>query len=303
MKAVLLALAAAYDDTWQPWVVENGSILTLVVLKCLATEAWPTWWAFGMSNVLIVEGIVVVQTVLNYTLYRHVAPMHETSHRWQDMLRNVLTATLPVHVLSTLAVRAVWDAEHAAAYRFANDLARFDVAAFACKLVLFRLLSDVVFYATHRWQHSNPRIYKALHAKHHRHYTTSLRTNFQFTATDLFLEGSLPSLVATLVLAPLCTLTVFETNLCLACMQWYQIGSHNSKDVECVTAVPLLSPLYNHSWLVRLRPPALREHRHIRFHAAHHRYVTCHYGISPWLDALIGTLPNASGRLRQQQTS
>ena len=303
MLALVAALAAVHDGTWQPWVVENVCILALVVLKCFATESCPTWWMFGLSNILIVEGSILVQTVLNHTVYRHVPPMHATSHRWQDMMRNVLTATLPVHALSTLAVRAMWDAEMATAYRFEDDLVHFDVTGFACKLVLFRLLSDVVFYATHRWQHSNPRIYKALHAKHHRHYTTSLRTNFQFTAVDLFLEGSLPSLVATLLLEPLCSLTVFEANLCLACMQWYQIGSHNSKDVGCVTAVPPLSPLYNHSWL--WRPEALREHRHIRFHAAHHRFVTCHYGISPWLDVLLGTLPNASASTlsRQQQTA
>jgi len=240
-----------------------------------------------MSNMLIVEGAIVAQTVLNYTVYRHVPPMHATSHRWQDMLRNVLWSTLPVHALSTLTVALMWDAEEAAAYRVADDVAGFDAAIFACKLVLFRLLSDVVFYTTHRWQHSHPRIYKALHSKHHQHYTTSLRTNFQFTAVDLFLEGSLPSLVATIVLLATFPLTGLEANLCLAYMQWYQIGSHNSKDVACVTAVPPLAPLYNHPWC--WRPEALRGHRHIRFHAAHHRRVKGNYGISPWLDVCLGT--------------
>lgn len=294
MLLLVVALAALHDRTWGAWAIENGSIAALVLAKCAVQQLWPTAWGFGASNVLIVEGVILAQTLLNHTVYRHQPPMHDTTaHGGWEMARNVLTSTIPVHVVTTLAVHALvpWDAEGAASYRLWDDVTHhFAFSAFAAKLVAFRLLSDVVFYATHRWQHSHPRVYKALHAKHHRHHTTSLRTNFQFTAVDLFLEGSLPSFVAAVLLAPVCTLTPLEGNLCLACMQWYQIGSHNSKDVPWVTAVPPLAPLYNHTWLTRWRPTAaLRAHRHVRFHAAHHRHVKGNYGISPWLDVLLGT--------------
>ena len=57
------------------------------------------------------------------------------------------------------------------------------------------------------------------------------------------------------------------------------------------TAAPLISPIYNHplakAWA---RPAALRDHRHVRFHAAHHKKVKGNYGISPWIDYLLGTM-------------
>ena len=287
---IVTAAAAVHGGTLVAWIVENGSIALLAVLKCAVMEASPTWWGFGLSNVIIVEGAILAQSLINRTVYRSTPPMHETAHGVSDMWRNIVQSTLPVHVASTLAVACT---SMPADYRLADDVATFDGASYIAMLVVFRLVSDVVFYVAHRWQHTHSRVYLALHARHHRHRLTSLRTNFQFTAIDLFLEGSLPYIVATAVVATVwqpSEVTPLKATLCLACMQWYQIGSHNAKDVPCVTALPPLAPLYNHRWAKAWRPTAtLRNHRHIPFHATHHRKVLGNYGISPWMDVLCGT--------------
>ena len=161
---------------------------------------------------------------------------------------------------------------------------------FCAGLLLFRLASDVAFYTTHRLQHAFPRVYSWTHARHHQHRAPSLLTNFRFTWLDLWLEGSLPSLVAAQVFLALgLPQRMGELHYYMACVQWYQIGSHNAKDLPCITALPLVAPLYNHTLLKGLRPDGLRDHRHVRFHAAHHRAVKGNYGISPWMDWLLGT--------------
>lgn len=295
--------AGLYDGTLGAWALENGAVLALACVKCTFV-AW--YWVrapavvFGLSNAIPVEGAIAVQALLNATLYRHVPVFHDRpcDHSLSSMLTGVLHSTVPVHactIVLLLAMCAIhgqceMDEDGARAYDVRDDVAALSLLALSLKCVAFRLVSDVVFYATHRAQHAWPRAYSWLHARHHRHRRTSLRTNFQFTPLDLLLEGSLPSLVAGTVLYALCDATPLEASMLIGYVQWYQIGSHAAKDVDSVTAVPPLAPLYNWSVLKRFRPAALRTHRHIRFHAAHHRAVNGNYGISPWLDWLCGTM-------------
>lgn len=298
MLVTLAALVALWEGTLTPWVVENGAVLALSYAKCWASSALaPCGFvvATTLPNMLIVEGVVAVQAILNATLYASTPTFHAVApqHTLSDMVRNVGRSTIPVHTLTTCVLLALCHCMGACDTfpNVADDLRRLQFTQLALKFLAFRIISDVVFYTTHRWQHVNPRVYSRLHARHHKHRVTSLRTNFQFTIVDLFLEGSLPSIVATLVLA-LCArvpFTPLEHTLCLGYVQWYQIGSHSAKDVPSITAVPPIAPLYNCTLARRMRPVALREHQHVRFHAAHHRVVRGNYGISPWLDHILGT--------------
>lgn len=298
--ALLVLGVGAWDGALGPWALENACVASLALAKCWVVaryaRAAPSMLVFGASNVLLVEGSLAVQALLNATVYRRTPVFHDRppDHAFGEVLKNALRATLPVHALTTLALSAlcVQDALECALpqeYSVADDFAALTFAGVACKFVVFRLVSDAVFYATHRAQHHFPSLYSSLHAHHHRHRRTSLRTNFQFTALDLLLEGSLPSLVAGLVLLPCTSVSPLEMTLFLGYVQWYQIGSHSAKDVDSITAVPPLAPLLNASFARALRPAQLRAHRHVRFHAAHHRKVAGNYGISPWLDVLLGT--------------
>jgi sterol desaturase/sphingolipid hydroxylase (fatty acid hydroxylase superfamily) len=289
LLAVLAALALSDRATRTAWVVENTALWSLALAKCCVQSLLPTVYGFGLSNVLLVEGVVVLQLLLNRTLYRAVPVLHakDPGHEWDG--RNLLRSTLPVHVFSELLVGSLCRHAVRCDFRVSYHLPSFD--EFCTRLVCFRLLCDVVFYSTHRLQHAIPTFYRWSHARHHRHRLTSLLTNFQFTALDLFLEGSLPGVVATTLLARVWGQSTLELAYCLVAIQWHQIGSHNSKDLDCITAAPPLAPLYNHPWVkAATRPAALQEHRHVPFHAAHHQRVRCNYGITCWLDFLLGTM-------------
>merc|ERR1712178_525371 len=64
--------------------------------------------------------------------------------------------------------------------------------------------------------------------------------------------------------------------------QWYEIGSHSGKAVPTVTLFPPLSPFYK--WIL-----GDVDKRNIEFHDQHHAQRNCNYGISQWLDHLLGT--------------
>ena len=294
-----VATIAVVDGTAVPWVLENACVLALACVKCWLLQRFEhlaPLLVFGASNLVLVEGTIAIQALLNAMWYRSVPVFHARApgHSLQDMVANVMRSTVPVHVLTTVAVAllcAVVGEECTLPhdYSLADDLASLSFGAVCAKFAAFRLVSDVAFYATHRAQH-HPRLYAWTHSRHHQHRRTSLRTNFQFTSVDLMLEGSVPSLVAGVALSPCTTFSPLELGLFMGYVQWYQIGSHSAKDVNSVTALPPLAPLVNWSRLRPLRPAALRHHRHIRFHAAHHRAVTGNYGISPWMDVLLGTV-------------
>ena len=288
---------ALRSGSFGAWVVENGSLLMLAYAKlwvhaACAARGWPAM-GFHVSNAVLVEGAVLVQAVLNATLYRatpiiHAAPPH---HTLRAACWGALQSTLPVHLVTAVMTTAACTALDCETELVVWSAPRF--AHVAMLSTAFRVLSDVVFYATHRAQHTWPRLYVRTHARHHQHRSTSLLTNFQFTAADLWLEGSLPTLVAMLVIVAVAGVDAFalsEYVYCMAAVQWYQIGSHNAKSLPSITAVPPLAPLYNSAWVKAWRPHSLRDHEHVRFHAAHHsQQGRGNYGISPWVDVLCGT--------------
>merc|ERR1712031_137814 len=69
---------------------------------------------------------------------------------------------------------------------------QFSLSGFLKHFGLFRIMVDIAFYIGHRALHVNPWLYKNVHRRHHEHFTTTLRTNYHFTAVDLFIESALP---------------------------------------------------------------------------------------------------------------
>lgn len=65
-------------------------------------------------------------------------------------------------------------------------------------------------------------------------------------------------------------------------MNWYEIGSHSGKPVPTVTYFPPLAPLYN-TLLGDV------DKRNVEFHERHHNRLDQNYGITQWLDWLLGT--------------
>jgi sterol desaturase/sphingolipid hydroxylase (fatty acid hydroxylase superfamily) len=73
-----------------------------------------------------------------------------------------------------------------------------------------------------------------------------------------------------------------EVALYATYINWYEIGSHSGKPVPTVTYFPPLSPLYR----------ALLgdvDAQNVEFHERHHNKLNQNYGITQWLDKLLGT--------------
>ena len=99
----------------------------------------------------------------------------------------------------------------------------FTVGGFLRNFAIFRVVVDIVFYCGHRAMHVYPWLYRNVHKRHHEHYTTNLRTNYHFTAPDLFVESALPIFAGIGVLRGVLgiALSRFEIHLMMTCVgQW-----------------------------------------------------------------------------------
>ena len=129
-------------------------------------------------------------------------------------------------------------------------------------------------HTTHRLQHAFPRVYSWTHA-HHQHRAPSLTNSSSRGSTVA--RGLLPS--------PSRRRSSWRglphhgrAHYYMACVQWYQIGSHNAR-TSCASRRCRRGAAVQPHAAQGLRPDGLRDHRHVRFHAAHHRAVKGNYGI------------------------
>ncbi len=75
---------------------------------------------------------------------------------------------------------------------------------------------------------------------------------------------------------------VLDDFLLAAYMNWYAIGSHSGKPVPTVSYFPPLRPLYQ--WVL-----GDVDARNVEFHERHHNKIHQNYGITQWIDMLVGT--------------
>jgi len=147
-----------------------------------------------------------------------------------------------------------------------------------------------MFYLFHRCMHISKLLYVSVHLEHHRHKRPTLLTNYKFTVADLFIEAMLTTFVADAVVRLVWPQRTYLNALLYGTyVQWYQIASHANKRLPPVTAFPPLAPLYNCYVAKRMRPDGLRHHDAVTFHALHHSHPTGNFGITPWVDHLLGT--------------
>jgi len=159
----------------------------------------------------------------------------------------------------------------------------FTVGGFLRNFAVFRVVVDVAFYCGHRALHEHPLLYKHIHKRHHEHFTTNLRTNYHFTAPDLFIESAVPVFAGLAVLRKLLgvALSRFEIHLMLTYVAWHESGTHLGKPLPVISMYPPLSILYT--------PFTDVEATAIEFHEVHHNRRSCNYGITQWIDYLMGS--------------
>jgi sterol desaturase/sphingolipid hydroxylase (fatty acid hydroxylase superfamily) len=130
--------------------------------------------------------------------------------------------------------------------------------------------------------HVNPWLYKNIHKRHHEHFTTNLRTNYHFTALDLFIESALPifTALATMRTGLGIKMSRYEVHLMMTYIAWHEAGTHLGKPLPVISMYPPFSFLYN-----ILQGPSTA----IEFHEVHHNKRHCNYGITQWIDRMMGS--------------
>lgn len=227
-----------------------------------------------------------MQKVLTAWVYEHVPYFTDRNAKQSRLpllhaLREWLKCNLPSHAVTSGIVALGLSCASIEEYEKVIKPRKFVLHKFLVKLAVVRFISDIAFYAVHRALHT--RLLYPLHKRHHEHTATALNTNFHFSVPDLVLEGFVPLITGLGMLQQFgINCSQLEGNLFTAYIQWYEIGSHSGKPVPTVTLFPPLSPIY------RLFLGDVDAHN-VRFHDQHHVMRNCNYGITQWLDFLLGT--------------
>lgn len=104
-----------------------------------------------------------------------------------------------------------------------------------------------------------------------------------FTPLDVLVEAAVPIGVGLTVIGKLLGVPMgrFESNVMVSYHSWYDAGTHLGKNIPLVSMFAPFSLIYNQFWDF--------DNKAIMFHELHHNKILCNYGITSWLDRLVGT--------------
>ena len=202
------------------WLVENGGVWTLCNLRSLLPhpEPIPDVEAEGLSmkDAFLKTGLVIVRNIIISIFSNMIAEegavwlLHLASTRLYGGVPYFTSQRRSAHPVTFNAVKdwirgngvlqivaggwMLGIIESFIPHPAAKEVSEtsFTLFGYLKNLAIFRVIVDIVFYLAHRTLHVNPWLYNNVHKRHHEHYTTNLRTNYHFTALDLFLESALP---------------------------------------------------------------------------------------------------------------
>jgi sterol desaturase/sphingolipid hydroxylase (fatty acid hydroxylase superfamily) len=291
------------------WSIENGAVFTLCNLRSLLphVEPVPDTPAVGtqktvffrtikhivrnicisiVSNMIAEEGAVWLLHIASQKLYRHVPYFANQRRSASPFEFAALLDWLQGNSLLQIfgGGIALGVIESFVPSKIAEELVTtpFNFLRFVRNGFFFRFIFDLVFYFAHAAMHINPFLYRMIHKRHHEHFTTNLRTNYHFTALDLFIESALPMFTS---LASLRALGVkmgrYEIHAFLTYTAWHESCTHLGKPMPVVSMFPPLSILYNGFFNL--------DRTIIESHEVHHNRRNCNYGIMPWIDMVLGT--------------
>lgn len=305
---------STWEDRLIGWSIENGGVLTLCNLRSLLPHPEPIQGLYHevevgktyaqviadaiktlarnvaisiVSNLIAEQGSILLLHLTSTRLYARVPYFKEQKRSanpfsfhgladwgrgngWLQFIGGGISLGI---IESILPLKAAWE----------MSLTSFRPIAFLRNFAITRVIVDIIFYSAHRLMHEVPWMYKHVHKRHHEHYTTNLTTNFHFTALDLFVESAVPIFGAFAFIRKTLgiKLSRFEMHLAMTYIGWYEAGSHLGKPLPVISMYPPLSFLFN-AW--RTTPPT-----GIEFHEVHHNRRRCNYGITQWVDWLMGS--------------
>lgn len=292
------------------WMVENGAVITLCNLRSLLPHPKPVP-DIQVKTSLRVAFLRTIKTLIENVLISIVSNMiaeegsvylhHLASTRLYGKFPYFVEQRRTANPTSLLALRD-WTRGNAILQLIGGGVllgfiecllpkdvseeieeTSFSIVRFLRNFAIFRVVADITFYVAHRTLHEVPWLYRNIHKRHHEHYTTNLTTNFHFTVADLFIESAMPLIVGLGVLRGLLGIKMgrYEIHLFLTYVAWHETGTHLGKPLPTISTYPPLSILYTAftNW----------ERDAIEFHEVHHNRRHCNYGITQWIDWLMGS--------------
>lgn len=281
-----------------PWVLENATLLAIASFITYS-EMFPprtrrhplrTLALHALQSFCMTESTWFAQHFFTDAVYREMPYFGPSTRRPHPSLAEFLRCwarlMIPIRLLNgMLGIRQVHSLSHDKYQRFlvTQGLPSQGLFRFLVQFAIARCFFDMGFWLSHRAIHS-PSLYSWIHKRHHEHHEPSVVTNNHFTVLDLFLEATVPFLFAFTALGALrgkgFRLSNLEQNYIVYAFLWYLNGSHAGKPVPCVSFFPPLSFL---PWIDRAFGGGVAHHH------AHHRLVSCNYGIAAWPDKVFGT--------------
>lgn len=293
-----------------PYLLENAALVGTTKLSNILRDASANYEGpellirLFLAGNITVAAMMSIQHIIVDVIYRDIPYFSGSKERNPDKpvtisecVNDYLTGFLPASISTSLASAAlilyVQDPKDRAAAARKNPSA----AAALLRLILFRIVSDIFFFLYHYALH-NKYLY-FLHARHHQHKKTNIMTNYHFNFIDLFMEGFAPGFSAVILFAAIAgaakemkneslreffSPSALEVSYYVTMATWFEIGSHAGKEIpNFSTVVPPISIIYNTLF------PGVFDHHNVLFHERHHNNIKCNYGISTWIDRLVGT--------------
>ena len=288
------------DHPLVAWVIENSCVLLVGLF--IPTVPIPDlgvgilnklklFFQYLLTSFARVEAMTLLQHLLVYGLYSHIPFFSKPDKRPKSeadavkSLKDWVSCNLVINSLGSIALVSSVSNLNEKQIRSRLRSPRFRLLPFLLKFAFARVVFDIMFYIIHRAIHLQP-LYKWIHKRHHEHNNCALVTNFHFTALDLLLEAFIPGFVSVETLASLPLQSArpseFESRLIFLYLLWFEIGSHSGKNVPTLSFFPPLSCVYGYVW------PEIDADT-VRHHETHHNRVTCNYGITNWIDIVMGT--------------
>lgn len=293
------------DNIFIASIIENLSIILPVLLKELLTpkrknskDFIRNYFISLFGGLIATEGCMGICFILINKIYKHWPYFNEKDtpkFTLNEYIKKWLNANFKVHLIASLIETCIIYFITKDEKEFIKKVntpfyKNFSIINFLKKLIINRILIDIFFYISHYILHTEY-FYEKFHKKHHEHQkAVSIYTNLQFTATDLYFEAVFPLVVSLGIQESLGSeFGSFEGTLIASYTQYYEIMSHAGKSLPVQTMVPPLSFIYNPLFKLIFGNDKFTDRDGTLFHSKHHQYKSCNYGISPWLDNLIGT--------------
>ena len=283
-----MAMAAVFRNPLIAWMVENVCICSLALLRwhCVPFAAPGDipmlMLLMFLGSLFTVEGGIVVHYILAEFIYTDVPYLNGEKSKplkISEAVKAWCTCNFPASMVAVCSLPLLVKSDIEIYNEKINP--HVDWVMFLCKLIIVRITVDVSFYIAHRLLHT--KLMYPLHKKHHQHHECQIfNTNSQFHFLDLIIEGFVPPLIGLEFVLPQLGFftTYFEQYLIFSYIIWYETGSHCGKELPTVSYFPPISVVTR--WLGL-------EENNIRFHENHHKHHNCNFGITQWIDLLLGS--------------